>query len=50
MMKMNKEECQLYSDKNCLAQDLEPCDYEGDYKQCLRYRVYFLRPPVMQLR
>lgn len=49
---MTKEECQLYSDKKCIATDLtEECDYEkDDHEKCLRYRVYFLRPPVMQLR
>ncbi len=48
---MTKEECQFYTDKKCIATDMISCDLEkDDYKQCLRYRLYFLRPQIMQLR
>lgn len=48
---MTNKECQFYSEDKCIAADLIPCDYEkDDYKQCLRYRLYFLKPQMMQLR
>ncbi len=46
----SKEECQFYTEGDCIA-DMINCDFKGeDYKKCLRYRVYFLKPQSMQLR
>ncbi len=46
-----KAECELLSEEKCLAAELIPCDCEKeDYKQCLRYRLYLIRPQVIQLR
>lgn len=51
MSKMTKDPCELFSEGKCLAADLISCDFDKeDYKQCLRYRLYFLRPQIMQLR
>lgn len=48
---MPSEKCNFYSDEKCVAADLTPCDFNGDnFKQCLRYRLYFIRPQSMQLR
>ncbi len=48
---MSSEECNFYSDKKCIATDLELCDFTGDnFKECLRYRVYYLKPKLVQLR
>jgi hypothetical protein len=45
------EKCNFYSDRKCVAADLEPCDFQGDnHKECLRYRLYFLKPQLMQMR
>lgn len=45
-----KEECQFYSKGDCIA-DMIPCDYTGkNFKDCLRYKVYYLKPQTMQLR
>ncbi|MDO9098922.1 MAG: hypothetical protein Q7U60_12485 [Candidatus Methanoperedens sp.] len=45
------EKCTFCSGDKCTAADLEPCDFTGDnFKECLRYRLYFIRPQVMQLR
>lgn len=47
----NKEECEFYSKEKCAAADMIACDFEGkDYKKCLRYRLYFIKPQTMQLR
>ncbi len=46
-----KEECRFYSDNKCIAADLEICDFDGEsYEKCLRYRVYYLKPQMTQLR
>lgn len=48
---MANKECEFYSNKKCIAADLELCDYnDKDYKKCLRYRLYFLNPQVMGLK
>ncbi|VVB85132.1 Uncharacterised protein [uncultured archaeon] len=48
---MTSEKCNFYSDEKCIASDLEPCDFQGEnFKECLRYRLHFLRPQIMQLR
>ncbi|MCX9085144.1 MAG: hypothetical protein OIN87_10145 [Candidatus Methanoperedens sp.] len=45
------ENCNYCSDEKCTAADLEICDFKGkDFKDCLRYKLYFLRPQLMQLR
>lgn len=47
----NREECRFYSKGDCTAADMVPCNFEGeDYKKCLQYRLYFIRPQAMQLR
>lgn len=46
-----KEECRFYSEGKCIAADLEPCDFEGEnHEKCLRYRLYFIKPKMVQLR
>ena len=48
---MSAQKCNFCSDEKCVAADLVPCDFEGDnFKECLRYRLYFIRPQSMQLR
>lgn len=48
---MTYKDCQFYSEEKCIAADLISCDFEkDDYKLCLRYRLYFLNPQIMQLR
>ncbi|KCZ70796.1 hypothetical protein ANME2D_02821 [Candidatus Methanoperedens nitroreducens] len=48
---MTSEKCSYYSEEKCIAADLVPCDFQGnDFKECLRYRLYFLRPQMMQIR
>ncbi len=48
---MSVEKCQFSSEEKCTATDLEPCDFKGEnFKECLRYRLYFIRPQLMQLR
>lgn len=48
---MKIEMCNFCSDEKCVAADLEPCDFHGDnFKECLRYRLYFVKPQLMQLR
>lgn len=48
---MINKECQFYSEEKCIAADLTLCDFEkDDYKQCLRYKLYFLKPQMVQLR
>jgi hypothetical protein len=45
------EKCNFCSGDKCTAADLEPCDFQGDnFKECLRYRLHFIRPQFMQLR
>jgi len=45
------EKCNFCSDEKCVASDLEPCDFQGNnFKECLRYRLYFIKPQLMQLR
>jgi hypothetical protein len=47
----SKDECRFYSSGKCIAADLELCDFEREnHEKCLRYRVYFLKPQLMQLR
>jgi len=48
---MPVENCTFCSDDKCTATDLELCDFAGEnFKECLRYRLHFLRPQLMQLR
>lgn len=45
------EKCDLCSGEKCTGADLVPCDFKGDnFKECLRYRLYFTRTKFMQLR
>ena len=47
----SKEECKFYSDSKCIAADLELCDFNGDnHEKCLRYRLYFLKPQMVQIK
>ncbi|MCZ7394603.1 MAG: hypothetical protein ABOK23_01395 [Candidatus Methanoperedens sp.] len=48
---MPSEKCTFHSGNECTAANLEPCDFKGDnFKECLRYRLYFIRPQAMQFR
>ncbi|VVB54981.1 Uncharacterised protein [uncultured archaeon] len=48
---MPNEKCTFFSAEKCTACDLEPCDFSGDtFEKCLRYKLHFLRPQLMQLR
>jgi hypothetical protein len=48
---MPSEKCTFYSGEKCTAANLEPCDFEGDnFKECLRYRLYYIRPQAIQFR
>jgi len=48
---MSSQTCIFRSDENCTAADLEPCDFKKEnFQECLRYRLHFLRPQLMQLR
>lgn len=48
---MTEDKCNFFSENKCMTKDLEPCDFIGDnFKECIRYKLYFLRPPIIQLR
>ncbi|MBZ0176279.1 MAG: hypothetical protein OIN84_04475 [Candidatus Methanoperedens sp.] len=48
---MPNDKCNFFSDEKCTACDLEPCDFKEDnFEKCLRYKLHFLRPQLMQLR
>jgi len=48
---MQFEKCNFCSGEKCTASDLESCDFKGDdFQKCLRYKLHFLRPQLMQLR
>ena len=48
---MLSEKCEFCSGDKCTAADLVPCDFKGEnFKECLRYRLYYIRPQALQLR
>jgi hypothetical protein len=45
------ENCSMYVEEKCTANNLQPCDFQGDdYHDCLRFKVKNLSTEFTQLR